>query len=96
MAKSCSLCGNKEDHYGKGTLPVKLIGGVGNVCSDCSEGSSDKELRENKHYNDALMRGIIGPKAPKEPEPRKGGTVSSSGVCRNCNTLKTLSGTCEC
>jgi hypothetical protein len=96
MAKSCTLCGNKEDHYGKGTLPLRRIGGVGNVCSDCSQNSSDRELRDNKQYNDAMTQAIISPKKPKEKALQKGGSVKSSGVCRGCNTLRSLSGNCIC
>jgi hypothetical protein len=96
MSKSCTFCGNKEDHYGKGTLPLKRISRVGNVCSDCSQNSSDRELRDNKRYNNAMTRAVVGPKKAKEKGPQKGGSVKSSGVCRGCNVLKSLSWECAC
>ena len=34
-------------------------------------------------------------RAKKNPT-RSGGSVQSSGVCRSCNTLRPLSGACEC
>ena len=85
MAKECEMCGRKEDHYGKGTLPIKDIKGVGGVCKDCSEGSSDDDIRDVAGYAGAMTSALT----TRNP-------AKSSGVCRNCSTLRSPSGECSC
>jgi hypothetical protein len=96
--KECMMCGRKEDHYGKGTLPVTRIGGVGNVCEDCKNDTEKYHGSVRNYVSDqrALMSGLTARSSkPKEPKYGKPG-ATTSGVCRNCNTLTSLTGECNC